>query len=59
MKNTNTCPVGVIVLQMSKRDVYLEELDAYAGEHEIQQHGDEDYVANALDGHKHTLNNVL
>lgn len=38
---------------------HLEELHSYTGKHEIQQHGDQDDVADGLDGHKHTLDHVL
>lgn len=39
--------------------LYLEELDPNAGEHELQQSGDNYNVSNGPDGHKHTLNDVL
>lgn len=39
--------------------MYLEELDSDAGEHEIQQHSDQDNVTNSFDGHKHTLDHML
>lgn len=38
---------------------YLKKLHSYTGKHEIQQHGDQDDVANSFDSHKHTLDNVL
>lgn len=38
---------------------YLEELHADAGEHKLQQRGDDDDVADGADGHKHALNHVL
>lgn len=37
----------------------LEKLHSYAWEHEVQEHGDQDNVANGLYGHKHTLDHVL
>lgn len=39
--------------------LYLEELHSNAGEHEVQQHGDQDDVADGFDGHEHTLDHVL
>ena len=44
---------------MRSEVVYLEELDADAGEHELQQGGDDQDVADGLDGHEHTLNHTL
>lgn len=38
---------------------YLEELDSDTSEHEIQQHGDQDDVADGFDGHEHALDHVL
>ena len=38
---------------------HLEKLHTNAGKHEVQQHGDQDYVANGLDSHKHTLDHML
>lgn len=38
---------------------YLEKLHADTGKHEIQQHGDQDDVADGFDGHKHTLDHML
>ena len=38
---------------------YLEKLNSNAGEHEVQKHGDQDNVANALNGNKHTLDDML
>lgn len=38
---------------------YLEELDSDTSEHEIQQHGDQDDVADGFDGHKHALDHML
>lgn len=38
---------------------YLEKLDPNAGEHELQQSGDNYNVPNGPDGHKHALNHVL
>lgn len=38
---------------------YLEELHSDAGEHKLQQRGDDDDVADGADGHKHALNHVL
>ena len=37
----------------------LEELHSDAGEHELQQRGDDHDVADGPDGHKHTLDHVL
>lgn len=39
--------------------LYLEELHSNAGEHEVQQHGDQDDVADGFDGHEHALDHVL
>lgn len=41
------------------RRAHLEELDADAGEHELQESGDQDDVADGADGHEHTLHHVL
>lgn len=38
---------------------HLEELDPDAGEHELQEGGDEDDVPDGADGHEHTLHHVL
>lgn len=38
---------------------HLEELDADAGEHELQEGGDQDDVPDCADGHKHALHHVL
>lgn len=38
---------------------HLEELHSYAGEHEVQEHGDQDDITDGLYGHKHTLDHVL
>ena len=38
---------------------YLEKLDSNAGKHEIQQHGNQDDVADGTDGHKHALDHML
>lgn len=37
----------------------LKELHPDAGEHELQQGGDDHDVANSSDGHKHTLHHML
>ena len=37
----------------------LEQLHSDAGEHELQQRGDDHDVADGPDGHKHTLDHVL
>lgn len=39
--------------------MYLEELHADAGKHELQQCGDDQDVADSSDGHKHTLHHIL
>lgn len=39
--------------------LYLEELDPDAGEHELEEGGDDHDVANCPDGHKDTLDHVL
>jgi hypothetical protein len=39
--------------------LYLEELDPNAGEHELQQSGDNYDVPDGPDGHKHALNHML
>lgn len=41
------------------RGAHLEELHSDAGEHELQQRGDDDNVADGADGHKHALDHVL
>lgn len=38
---------------------HLEELHSDAGKHKVEQHGDQDNVANGFDGHEHALNHVL
>lgn len=38
---------------------HLEELHTNAGEHELQERGDDHDVPNGPDGHKHTLYHVL
>lgn len=38
---------------------YLKELHSNTGKHEIQQHGDQDNVADGFDGHKHALDHML
>lgn len=38
---------------------HLEELHSDAGEHEVEQHGDQDNVTNGFDGHEHALDHVL
>lgn len=38
---------------------HLEELHSYTGKHEIQQHGDQDDVADGFNGHKHALDHML
>jgi len=37
----------------------LEELDAYAGEHELEEEGDDEDVADGLHGHDQTVDDVL
>lgn len=39
--------------------LYLEQLDPDAGEHELEEGGDDHDVANRPDGHKDTLDDVL
>lgn len=39
--------------------LHLKELHSNAGEHKVQQHGDQDDVADGFDGHKHALDHVL
>lgn len=39
--------------------VHLEQLDANAGKHELQERGDDQDVADSADGHKHTLHHIL
>lgn len=38
---------------------HLEELDPNAGEHELEQRGDDHNVPDGADGHEHTLYHVL
>lgn len=38
---------------------HLEELDADAGEHELQERGDQDDIPDGADGHKHALHHML
>lgn len=44
---------------MHVKSSHLEELHSDAGKHEVEQHGDQDNVADGFDGHKHALNHVL
>lgn len=44
---------------MVKTAMYLEELDADTGKHELQECGDDQDVADSADGHKHTLHHIL
>lgn len=39
--------------------LYLKELYSNAGEHELEQRGNDDNVADGPDGHKHTLHYML
>lgn len=39
--------------------LYLKKLYSNTGEHELEQRGDDDDVADGPDGHKHTLHNML
>lgn len=50
---------GNNVVVVSSSQTHLEKLDSDAGKHEIQQHGDQDDVADGFDGHKHALDHVL
>ena len=40
-------------------ELALEQLDADDGEHELEQQGDEDNVADGLDGNDHTLDDMF
>lgn len=42
-----------------RRPAHLKELHPDAGEHELQQRGDDHDVADGSDGDKHALDNVL
>lgn len=48
-----------ITVGLSFPQTHLEELDSDTGKHEIQQHGDQDDVADGFNGHEHTLDHVL
>lgn len=50
---------SVINDQWSVINSYLKELNSYAGEHEIQKHGDQYDVTNTLNGNKYTLDDML
>lgn len=39
--------------------LYLKELYSNTGEHELEQRGDDDNVADGPDGYKHALHNML
>ena len=39
--------------------LYLKQLDSDAGEHELQQRGDDHDVTDGTDGHEHTLDHML
>lgn len=39
--------------------LHLKELYSNAGEHELEQRGDDDNVADGPDSHKHALHNML
>jgi len=46
-------------VRRASRPAHLEQLDSDAGEHEVQQHGDQHDVPDGLDGDEHTLDDVL
>ncbi len=39
--------------------MYLEKLHTDTSEHELEESGDDEDVANSADGHEHTLNHAL
>lgn len=55
----HVCVCIIVFLHFLCFSTHFEKLDSDTGEHEVQQHGDQDDVSDGLHSYKHTLDHVL